>query len=259
MRQAGTQSIDPMHYAPAAAFVMLNGDGHVETIHRLLAGAIEGADHGYDASDTTLVNAMWSLALVGWLCVRAERWETFLTLMNRLSPQPPALLALNIDMFADPVRTGTAALPRLDAALQAVHREVDPHVIENVTASAMYADRLAEFREPLWRTVQRGARRPSQETDNRSGEPVLRRLLHRRLGRSRGARGRRAQGQRGTGRPLLRLVLPVPAGAAGRGSGPVRHEPGAGQSGHRLGRAARCPGGAGLDVARAGARRPRPG
>ena len=112
MRQAGTQSIDPMHYAPAAAFVMLNGDGHVETIHRLLAGAIQGADHGYDASDSTLVNAMWSLALVSWLCMRAERWETFSTLMNRLSPQPPALLALNIDMFADPVRTGIAALPR---------------------------------------------------------------------------------------------------------------------------------------------------
>ena len=44
----------------------------------------------------------------------------------------------------------------LGAALREVHREVDPHVIENVTASAMYADRLAEFREPLWRTVQRG-------------------------------------------------------------------------------------------------------
>ena len=146
----------------------------------------------------------------------------------------------------------------LDAALREVHREVDPHVIENVTASAMYADRLAEVREPLWRTVQRGRDGgPARKQDNRAGEPVLRRLLHRQLGRSRGARGRRAPGQRGTGRPLLRLVLPVPAGAAGRGSGPVRHEPDAGQSGHRVGRAARCPGGAGLDVARAGARRPR--
>jgi len=156
MREAGAQASDPMHYAPAAAFVMLNGDGHIDTIHRLLVGAIEGGHHGYDASDATLVNAMWSLGLVSWSGGRAELWEPFLALMNRLSPQPPALLALNIDMWADPVRTGMAALPRLEAALRAVQREVDPHVIENLTASAIYADRLAEFREPLWRMVQRG-------------------------------------------------------------------------------------------------------
>ena len=156
MRQAGAQASDPLYYLPAATFVMLNGDGHIDTIHRLLVGAIEGGHHGYDASDATLVNAMWSLGLVSWSGGRAELWEPFLALMNRLSPQPPALLALNIDMWADPVRTGMAALPRLDAALRAVQREVDPHVIENLTASAIYADRLADFREPLWRMVQRG-------------------------------------------------------------------------------------------------------
>ena len=127
---------------------MLNGDGHIDTIHRLLVGAIEGGHHGYDASDATLVNAMWSLGLVSWSGGRAELWEPFLALMNRLSPQPPALLALNMDMWADPVRTGVAALPRLDAALRAVQREVDPHVIENLTASAIYADRLADFASP---------------------------------------------------------------------------------------------------------------
>ena len=156
MRQAGAQASDPLYYLPAATFVMLNGDGHIDTIHRLLVGAIEGGHHGYDASDATLVNAMWSLGLVSWSGGRAELWEPFLALMNRLSPQPPALLALNIDMWANPVRTGMAALPRLDAALRAVQREVDPHVIENLTASAIYADRLADFREPLWRMVQRG-------------------------------------------------------------------------------------------------------
>jgi hypothetical protein len=156
MRQAGPQASDPMHYAPAAAFVMLNGDGHIDTIHRLLVSAIEGGKHGYDATDDELVNAMWGLAMVCWLGGRDALWEPFLAMMRRLTPQPPAVLALQLDTYIHPVRTGVAALPRLDAALRAVQRETDPHVIENVAACAIYADRLAELREPLWRMVQRG-------------------------------------------------------------------------------------------------------
>ena len=156
MRQAGPQASDPMHYAPAAAFVMLNADAQIDTIQQLLVGAIEGGNHGYDATDATLVNAMWGLAMVCWLGGRAELWEPFLAMMQRLTPEPPAVLALQMDTYIHPVRTGVAALPRLDAALRAVQREVDPHVIENVAACATYADRLGELREPLWRMVQRG-------------------------------------------------------------------------------------------------------
>jgi DNA-binding CsgD family transcriptional regulator len=156
MRQAGPQASDPMHYAPAAAFVMLNADAHVDTIHQLLVGAVEGGNHGYDATDAALLNAMWSLAMVCWLGGRTELWTPFLAMMQRLTPQPPAVLTLQMDTYIHPVRTGVAALPRLDAALRAAQREVDPHVIENVAACAIYVDRLAELREPLWRMVQRG-------------------------------------------------------------------------------------------------------
>ena len=156
MRQAGPQASDPMHYAPAAAFVMLNADAHISTIHQLLVGAIEGGNHGYDTTDAELVNAMWGLAMVCWLGARAELWEPFLAMMQRLTPQPPAVLALQMDTYIHPVRTGVAALPRLDAALRAAQRETDPHVIENVATCATYADRIGDLREPLWRMVQRG-------------------------------------------------------------------------------------------------------
>jgi hypothetical protein len=66
---------------------MLNADAHIDTIHKLLVGAIEGADHGYDATDAELVDAMWGLAMVCWLGGRAELWEPFLAMMQRLTPQ----------------------------------------------------------------------------------------------------------------------------------------------------------------------------
>jgi DNA-binding CsgD family transcriptional regulator len=155
-RQASPQLSDALHYAPAAALVMLNGDGQVDTAHRLLVGAIEAGTHGYDADDPALIDALWSLALVCFMGGRRELWAPFYAALARLSPRPPRVLALTIDMFADPARTGVAALPRLEAALRAVHHEVDPDVAQNIAGAAMYADRLAEVREPLWRSVRRG-------------------------------------------------------------------------------------------------------
>ena len=99
---------------------------------------------------------MWTLALTCFCGGRRELWDPFYAALGRLSPGPPADLALTIDMFADPVRTGVAALPRFEAALCTVHRETDPHVINDIAAAATYADRLAEVREPLMRSVLRG-------------------------------------------------------------------------------------------------------
>ena len=167
IRHAGPQDSDPLHVASAAAFVMLNGDGHVDTIHRMLAGAIASGSHGYDAGDTALLRALWALAMTCFLGGRRELWDTFHAAVARLTPGPPPILALTIDMFADPARTGVAALPRLEAALRTVHHEVDPNVIDDVAAAATYADRLAEVREPLWRAVLRG----------REGSPGRRHLV----------------------------------------------------------------------------------
>jgi hypothetical protein len=40
--QADPHLSDPLYYASAAAFVMLNPDGHIDTAHRMLTSAIEG-------------------------------------------------------------------------------------------------------------------------------------------------------------------------------------------------------------------------
>ena len=119
-------------------------------------GALENGAHRYDAGDTILINALWALAMICFLGGRPELWDPFYATFSRLSPEPPPLFALTIAMLADPARTGVAALPQLEAALRSVHHTVDPSVVENIAASTMYADRLADVREPLWRTVLSG-------------------------------------------------------------------------------------------------------
>ncbi|MFF4346206.1 AAA family ATPase [Streptomyces sp. NPDC001530] len=165
-RQAGRQASASLHYASAAAFVMLDGDGHVDTAHHLLAGAIEGSARRDDAGDPALVNALMTLLLICFFGGRADLWEPFHRALARLSPKPPPLLALPTDLCADPARTGAAALPRLTAALATVH-EADPESAQTLAACTMYADRLAEVREPLWRMVLEG----------REGGPARRHLV----------------------------------------------------------------------------------
>ncbi len=62
-RQASPHVDDLLNYASAAAFVMLNADGHVDTAHRLLVGAIEGRARRWDADDQ----------MIGWAGPRGAR------------------------------------------------------------------------------------------------------------------------------------------------------------------------------------------
>nr|WP_272955040.1 LuxR family transcriptional regulator [Kribbella shirazensis] len=156
IRRAGGDAAASLHYASAAALVMIDEDGHVDTAHRLLVAAIAGSPDARNASNPEIVNALWTLALLCFVGGRTQLWDDLYAAMARLVDVPPDLLSLTLDMFADPARTGPAALPRLDAALRSVHHEKDLDVVQNLAGAAMYADRLAELREPLWRIVLQG-------------------------------------------------------------------------------------------------------
>ena len=88
-RQASPHLSDPLYYASAAAFVMLNADGHIDTAHRMLTGAIEDGDHHYDSGDNALIKALWTLALTCFCGGRRELWDPFYAALGRLSPGPP--------------------------------------------------------------------------------------------------------------------------------------------------------------------------
>ena len=252
-RRAGSASL---HYASAATLVMLSSDAHVDTAHRMMVSAIEGSLDRGDADDAELVNGLATLLQICFFGGRSELWKPLYDALGRLSHEPPPSLTLTVDLFADPARTGVAALPRLLAALQGHHDET---LVQGHAAAAWYPDRLAELRDLLWRAVLNG----------REGGPARRHLLalmdicvddfHR--GRWDEAADLAAEGLALTeegGRPILRLVLPLSPGAAGRGQGQVRDEPGAGRADDRLGRSARRRHGTGLRSPRPRPRRPRP-
>ncbi|WP_206025376.1 AAA family ATPase [Micromonospora zingiberis] len=155
-RRAAPDGTGSLHAANAAAFLMLNGDGDVNTAHRLLVGAIDTGDHGYRAEDPALIEAMHTLLLLCWYGTAEEYWKPFYQILGRLRPQPPDVLALASRTFPDPVRTGASALPQIDAILASLPDEADPTRIVRIGTASVYLDRLRDCRESSWRLVQHG-------------------------------------------------------------------------------------------------------
>jgi DNA-binding CsgD family transcriptional regulator len=142
--------------AVAASFVLLNDDGDVTTAHRLLVGAIETGEHGYDAGDDGLIEALWTLLMVCWFGGGVELWAPFHQAVARLKPRAPQFLSLCARTFADPAWAGAAAVPELIAAMADLHTETDPVVIVRIGIAAAYAERLTDCREALWRVIRHG-------------------------------------------------------------------------------------------------------
>ena len=139
--------------AATAAFVLINGDGDVETAHRLLVGAIENADR---VSETALDEALHALSLVCFFSGRPELWTPFFVGLARLEPHVPTTLYLVSTCFADPLRTGAVARPQLDDAIFGLATEQDPTAILKVGFAAGNVERLSECRHAFWRVARAG-------------------------------------------------------------------------------------------------------
>ncbi|MFD6530993.1 ATP-binding protein [Streptomyces sp. NPDC060184] len=157
---AGARLVHPgtgresLHAAAASAFLLINRDGDIDTAYRLLVGAIEAGQHGYDASDPALVEALHLLVLLCWYGGRPELWQPLIAFVDRLTPKPPELLWVITQTFGDPARTGPAALPRLTELIDTVGD--DPTRVVRVGTAAVFPDRLGDFRWATRRVVEQG-------------------------------------------------------------------------------------------------------
>ncbi|WP_234533783.1 AAA family ATPase [Streptomyces shenzhenensis] len=144
------------HSAAAAALLILNGDGDVDTAHRLLVYAIETGNHGYDAEDKALVDALHSLALLCFFGARPGLWQPYYRALEKLTPKVPLVLSALGRTFSDPARTGAAASAELDELVAELADVNDPVQVTRTGTAALYLDRLTDVRESAWRVVRMG-------------------------------------------------------------------------------------------------------
>jgi DNA-binding CsgD family transcriptional regulator len=158
-RQTDPGLTGSLQAASAAAYLMLNGEGKVDTAYRLLTGAIEGMFNEYDASDLALTEALRTLM---WVCLWAERlelWGPFDNAIARLGTQIDPALDLEVKTMVDPVRTMAASLKQLDRAMEDLGGELDPARIVRIANTSIYLDwRGGHREEALWRVVSDGRR-----------------------------------------------------------------------------------------------------
>jgi DNA-binding NarL/FixJ family response regulator len=154
-RRAQRDLTRSLEASTAAAYALLNGDGDVDTAHRVLVDVIERqprsgiAGHG-------LVEALHTLMLVCHFSGRRSPWEPFHRAFAQLGANAPDTLDLCVSTYVHPVTASAAALSRLDAAVADLSSEVDPSRIVRVGIAAFFVDRLGGCREALWRTVHSG-------------------------------------------------------------------------------------------------------
>ena len=144
----GTRVGDSLEAAMAAAYLLLNGDGDIETSHRMLVAALKASrpDH---ADVHTRIDAIYTLL---WICFFGGRSELRAPLaeeLARLGPAAPSTLRLCAITFAAPLLTTTDDRAELLAQISSLERDPDPAHSALLGRAAFYLDELAACRDAL--------------------------------------------------------------------------------------------------------------
>jgi len=153
-RQADPEFTGSLRDAVTAAYLLLAGDGHISTVHRLLLNALRARPAPWDRPDQVVVEALHTLALVCWFGGTAELWKPYSEVVSRLIPPLPQDFLSIHTVLADPARATAASLTHLERALVGLRDETDPTAIWRISGSARYVDRQNLCQEPLYRIVQ---------------------------------------------------------------------------------------------------------
>ena len=155
-RQADPERGGSLQAAVTTAFLLINGEGDIDTAHRLLTGAIATQAGRYDATDSALIEALHMLCTVCFFGGRPELWAPFHTALARLTPRESAALTLCASLFADPARATPAEVDELETTIGCLHDQSDPAAIVRIGKASLFVDRMAGCREAHWRVVRNG-------------------------------------------------------------------------------------------------------
>ncbi|MEV0481552.1 AAA family ATPase [Streptomyces sp. NPDC050508] len=156
---ADPSGVGSLAAATAAASQLLNGEGDVDTAHRLLIGAIETHvwPEGGESVEDIFREALNTLLMVCFYGGRPELWHSFESVVKRR--RPPAsgrLLPVILGTFGDPAYGALPFLDRLDHLISGLHQQADPVRVFGIALSASYVDRLPGCRSPLRRIIDDG-------------------------------------------------------------------------------------------------------
>jgi DNA-binding CsgD family transcriptional regulator len=141
--------------AVASAYLLLHGECATDSAFQLLVAALSSQGDVLDAARPEVVSAFHCLLLICFYANRLDGWVVFHSLADRLRPEVPAALELSIAAVADPARTASGALPRIEMGIAALANESDPVAITIAARNGMWVDRLDDCRDALWLTVHR--------------------------------------------------------------------------------------------------------
>ncbi|MGI5239298.1 helix-turn-helix transcriptional regulator [Dactylosporangium sp. CA-139066] len=156
VRRADPDRAGSLAGAVAGSYYLLNGDGDVDSAHRLLIGAVDSLDDPTDAHHKALIEALYSLLMVAFFSGRPDMWPATDAAIDRLVPWPPELLRISSRTLADPARRAASAMADLDAAIERLSDENSPARIVRTATAGAYLDRLDGCRAALHRVVSQG-------------------------------------------------------------------------------------------------------
>lgn len=124
-RQADPQLDSSLATAVLAAFVLLNGEGDLDTAHRLLVAALE-TTATKSVPGHVLDETIHTLTLVCFFGDRRELWAPFKAALEHFGSELFPIQVLAATTFADPQRSTPTNLVALDQIIAGLHHETDP-------------------------------------------------------------------------------------------------------------------------------------
>ncbi len=154
-RRADPELDGSLATAVLAAFVLLNGDGDLDTAHRLLVAALETTE-SRSVPRHVLDEAVHTLMLVCFVGDRPELWAPFEAAVDRFRAELSPLQVVAATTFADPQRSTPGTLSELDQIIAGLHDETDPVHIVRVAIAANFVGRVVSCRTALLRVIDDG-------------------------------------------------------------------------------------------------------
>jgi hypothetical protein len=159
LHDAGHAAADPnrsLESAAAAAVVLLNGDGDIDTAHRLVLGAVETSEAQGGRATPAAVDAANTLIMLCHYACRADLWKPFERVVDDLGSGLPPFLHLSMRTLGDPARQALPVLGELDAAIAELNPTSDPAHVIRVGVAGFFAHRLPACRNALKQVAQQG-------------------------------------------------------------------------------------------------------